>query len=38
MVERCMICGEIKEMALLLEEEELADLLYDSLSDIADRE
>lgn len=38
MVERCMICGEIKEMALLPEEEELADLLYDSLSDIADRE
>lgn len=38
MVKRCMICGEIKETALLPEEEELADMLYDSLSDIADEE
>lgn|GEM_PF-5460053 len=38
MVERCMICGETKETVLLPEEEQLADLLYDSLSDIADRE
>jgi len=33
-----MICGETKETVLLPEEEQLADLLYDSLSDIADRE
>jgi hypothetical protein len=38
MADRCKICRETKEPALSTEEEELADMLYDNLSNEADEE
>lgn len=38
MIECCKICGATKEPTLSPEEEKLADMLYDNLSDSADDE